>query len=396
MYLLHLLVILLLISIGNLNAQKLTVSQQDKIFAGVTLYPEEGSAQIKLLDIDGRILNTWNIDADRARLLPSGNILVIHGTKWGIKQNQLPWRKLRKFVREYDWQGKIVWEYEAEDIAHHDIRRLNNGNTLFIKRTIVPEEYQLRIIDPVRRMNKLRGDSIIEVDYKGQTIWEWHAHEHLDLNIPGSAGIADLTKSNGPKFRMHDWTHLNSVSAIPKNKWYVAGDTRFKPSNILIHARNWSKSMIIDRETKKVIWEYSGDYQGGISGGHESHMIEEGLPGAGNILIFDNGRVTHHKNSIIIEVNPTTKQVVWSYEDGKNFYSAAAGSVQRLPNGNTLISEDRKGRTFEVTPKGEIVWQLNNSLQTNRVSRYAYEYCSQITASLLKDDKVSLWDRFFN
>jgi hypothetical protein len=36
------------------------------------------------------------------------------------------------------------------------------------------------------------------------------------------------------------------------------------------------------------------------------------------------------------------------------------GSAQRLPNGNTLITEASFGRFFEVTKEGEIVWDYVN------------------------------------
>jgi hypothetical protein len=36
------------------------------------------------------------------------------------------------------------------------------------------------------------------------------------------------------------------------------------------------------------------------------------------------------------------------------------GGAQRLPNGNTLITESDKGRAFEVTREGEIVWDFYN------------------------------------
>ena len=36
------------------------------------------------------------------------------------------------------------------------------------------------------------------------------------------------------------------------------------------------------------------------------------------------------------------------------------GAAQRLPNGNTLITESERGRVFEVTPQKEIVWEFWN------------------------------------
>ena len=36
------------------------------------------------------------------------------------------------------------------------------------------------------------------------------------------------------------------------------------------------------------------------------------------------------------------------------------GSARRLPNGHTLICEAMRGRIFQVTPNGEIVWEYVN------------------------------------
>ena len=38
------------------------------------------------------------------------------------------------------------------------------------------------------------------------------------------------------------------------------------------------------------------------------------------------------------------------------FFSATMGSVQRLPNGNTLVTESLSGRVFEITPENDVVW----------------------------------------
>ena len=100
-------------------------------------------------------------------------------------------------------------------------------------------------------------------------------------------------------------------------------------------------------------------------------MIAEGLPGAGNILVFDNqgpaGYPPFYKGlmegSRVIEIDPITKQIVWQYDascSGRpywEFYSTHVSSARRLPNGNTLICEGEHGRIFQVTPKGEIVWE---------------------------------------
>ena len=75
--------------------------------------------------------------------------------------------------------------------------------------------------------------------------------------------------------------------------------------------------------------------------------------------MFDNGL----EKSRVLELNPLTFQIAWQYDGdglGRPFYSSWGGSNQRLPNGNTLITETATGYGFEVTPDGEIVWQFAN------------------------------------
>jgi outer membrane protein assembly factor BamB len=78
----------------------------------------------------------------------------------------------------------------------------------------------------------------------------------------------------------------------------------------------------------------------------------------GNILIFDNGR--RRKYSRVIEFDPRVGKIVWQYKADPpgEFFSSTRGSAQRLANGNTLITESDKGRAFEVTPAGAVVWEF--------------------------------------
>jgi hypothetical protein len=67
--------------------------------------------------------------------------------------------------------------------------------------------------------------------------------------------------------------------------------------------------------------------------------------------------------SRVLEINPVKKEIVWKYDGessgkpGWTFLSSFISSARRLPNGNTLIDEGHDGRFFQVTPKGEIVWE---------------------------------------
>jgi len=91
--------------------------------------------------------------------------------------------------------------------------------------------------------------------------------------------------------------HINSISTLGPNHWYEEGDRRFHPDNIIFDARNSNILAIISKETGKIVWRVGPDYNeneatkklGWIIGQHHLHMIPRGLPGEGNLLVFDNG-----------------------------------------------------------------------------------------------------------
>lgn len=348
------------------------IDKNQGIEPGFTLIPQSGTDKVLLINSNKQVVHSWNLDAQRARLLPNGNLLVIHGSKIGMQRE--PWKSLGSVIREYTWDGKVAWEFHAPDKVHHDIHRLPNGNTLFLVRSEVPENVRIKMQDPVRRKANIKSDGILEVNSEGKIVWDWYFHDHFDPNQCGQVRCSNLPEKFAKGLKPVDWTHTNTASPIPDNKWYDAGDKRFKPGNVLVMARNWSTAFLIDRETKKVVWRYTGSYKGGLGGGHEVHMIPKGLPGAGNILIFDNGREHHSGMSFILEVNPQTKGLEWVYDVGHDFFSEAAGSIQRLPNGNTLISEDLTGRVFEVSKTGETLWSYKSPVRTCRGFRYPTHY----------------------
>jgi len=78
-------------------------------------------------------------------------------------------------------------------------------------------------------------------------------------------------------------------------------------------------------------------------------------------------------STFIDEINPITKQVVWNYVErfSDNRVRCSHGSCQRVPNGNTLIS-NINGYIYEVTPQKKIIWQWH-TVDTKHLYR-AYLY----------------------
>jgi outer membrane protein assembly factor BamB len=125
--------------------------------------------------------------------------------------------------------------------------------------------------------------------------------------------------------------------------------------DILLCIRNLNLVVVFDPVTRKIRWEHDGT--GFLEHPHEPTLLDNG-----NVLIFDNGY--KRKYSRVLEFDPMTLQTVWQYEaqPSHNFYSRARGSIQRFPNGNTLITESDSGRVFEVTEQGDIVWEWYNPI----------------------------------
>jgi hypothetical protein len=170
-----------------------------------------------------------------------------------------------------------------------------------------------------------------------------------------------------------------------------AGDERFHPDNVIWSSREANIMAIVSRSTGKLVWTLGPRFDatealiklGWIIGQHHVHLISKGLPGAGNILVFDNGgwagygqpnpsSPTGRLNALrdysrVLEIDPVTLAIVWQYTpkeagfvqplDSSRFYSPFISSAQRLPNGNTLITEGSDGRIMEVTPDHQVVWE---------------------------------------
>ena len=234
---------------------------------------------------------------------------------------------------EVDWSGNVCWELLHND-HHHDARKLRNGNILLLCLTKLPKEVAISVrggISNTEAGGNIFGDYIVEMTTSGKTIWEWRSWEHLDI----------LTDRITLQDRSSEWTHGNTVAEMDDG-------------NILVSFRNISTVGIIDRTSGKLIWKLGPPP---LAQQHDPSPLSNG-----NILIFDNGthRVDHPVPcSRVIEVDPLSKQIVWSYQEKipYSFFSPYISGAQRLENGNTLICEGNFGRIFEVNPEGNLVWE---------------------------------------
>jgi len=292
-----------------------------------------------LLRPDGRVVHTWHyaqaggtasafsgfgMTWHYAEMLPDGHLVAI------IKDEK---------ILELDWLSNPVWEARLR--AHHDFARTPEGHTLVVSRQDRANPWG---------EGQIALDELVELDKKGDAVWIWKYSDHsdeIDSLVTGGLPPAD-------GFR--DWPHINTCEILPDNP-AAAGDSRFRAGNLLLCGRHANAIFIVDRHSGAVVWAWG---PGELEGPHMPTMLANG-----HLLIYDNG---HHRAetargySRVIELDPLSGEIVWQYlaDPPESFYSPSRGSANRLANGNTLIAESDRGRLFEVTSEGEVVWEYWN------------------------------------
>jgi hypothetical protein len=332
---------------------------------------------------------------------------------------------------QQDFAGNVIWRFgrneeiktrEGETIwsarQHHDWQRedfpagyygpeaapaTTGSNTLLLTHT---NHVQRGVADAM-----LEDDRLIEISWDGKLLWEWTASAHIDelgFDTQARAAIKAGPGFNTPRGSF-DWLHINSATYVGPNRWFDAGDARFAPNNVIISSRQAGLLAIVGRDGS-IVWRLGPDFSqsaelraiGQMIGQHHAHFIPKGLPGAGNVLVFDNGGASGYgfnnpialegtgafarATSRVLEIDPVTLGLVWSYA-APQFFSTNISGAQRLPNGNTLVTEGAPGRLFEVTNDGTIVWEYMSPYFTGqrptnsvyRAYRLPYAWIPQLT-----------------
>jgi hypothetical protein len=408
-------------------------------FNGYTLFAPSSYETTYLIDNCGYLVKSWTSDnrpGMSAYLLENGDLLRAARITSNFNSGGSGGR-----VERFDWDGNLLWGYDYSSNTyhqHHDITPMPNGNVL-----LVAWEWhsQQEAIAAGRNPNTvpaigLWSERIVELVPVGtneaNVVWEWRLWDHLvqqysadkpnygtiaehpeliDLNFFGGVGA-------GPG--QQDWIHANSL------------DYNAETDQILLSSRVFSEIWTIDHSTtiqeaaghSGGKWGKGGDilyrwgnpqaYDRGSAadrrffGQHDAHWIPKGLPGEGDIMVFNNGtnRPGGNFSSIDVITPPVDANgnyvletgqaygpsgLTWSYvaNPPTSFYSPNVSGAQRQPNGNTLICEGQPGHFFEVTPSGKVVWDYVNPVRATgpatqgqtpngnsvfRIYRYASDY----------------------
>lgn len=388
-----------------------------QVAPGHRLYSPLGvNTSTYLVDDAGVVVHTWRTTYPvgvSAYLRPNGNLLRTIRTAPGAAG-------AGGGIQEVALDGTLVWDYRhtfAGVRAHHDIEILPNGNILLIAWVDkTPAEARAAGRDPQALGSVFQPDMIAEIKRTGPTsgaiVWEWHVWDHLiqdldpnaanygnvgahpeliDINFPPRelAPIDPIGPPAAPPPPPTDFNHFNSVSYDPIHDW------------VIISAHSQSEIWIIDHSTTTAEaaghtggrygkggdllyrWGNPRSYRAGSVADqklffqHSAKRVPPGYPGAGNITVFNNqidpasevwelvlpidaaGNFSRGAGGAYGPAGP-----VWRYA-APGFHSAFMSSCERLPNGNTLICSSLQGRAFEVSPAGQVVWQIAPGITFN-------------------------------
>jgi len=399
----------LLFATSGIQAQTNTVGlityDSSASYNGYTLFSPIPSDSVFLIDNRGYLINVWATPyrpAQSVMLLPDGSIL----RPAIIQQGDLfSAGGAGGRVEKYDWNGNLTWSfnyYSSNHCSHHDVEYLPNGDVLMIAWENISYDSVIAAgKNPAFIDTSVWSGEIIEVKPTGisggDIVWQWHAWDHLIQDF-------DSTKENYGNVAAHpelidvnygshneDWLHINSVR-------YNA-----QRDEILLSVHNFSEIWVIDHSTTTTQatghtggndgkggdivyrWGNPQAYRAGTTADqklfsqHDARWIDPGLPGAGDIMVFNNGDKRPNGNySSVDEITPPIDStghyyidssgvygpttLTWTYvaQPPTSFFARNISGADRLPNGNTLICEGTAGKFFEVDASGNMVWEYVN------------------------------------
>jgi hypothetical protein len=334
-----------------------------RAFPGFNLCSSLVEPRAFLLDMKGNVVHEWSKDIDLGHpwefvsLCRNGDLLV-----------SIQDRKLARL----DETSRVKWVRKIR--CHHDLTEAPNGDIFALERS-----YGFTTVHGLP--TPARDDRVIVLSENGDIKSEFSIGELLRDQVPVSRALEiwrwQLTNvRTSVQLRMRstfmfdkgfmDLLHTNTVTVID----HTYNDV-LKEGNVIVCCPMIDLVAVIDPYQKRVVWHWG---QGTLQGPHNARALANG-----HILVFDNG--VHRGYSRVLELDPVNKKIVWNYEDEhrERFFSPVCGGSQRLPNGNTMITDTVGGRVFEVTPDGELVWEFytplpgDEHLSTSRPTIYRME-----------------------
>jgi hypothetical protein len=324
---------------------------------GLTLYSSTHEQLAYLMDMEGRIVHRWQMNFSRlwdesaavrnprpdefiyiekARVLPNGDLVALYtaigDTPWGYG------------IARLNAGSEVVWKYLAH--AHHDFDIDAAGNIHVLTQQVTETELQGFAHLPGPRID----DHLVTLSPDGREIASTPLMEVFAKSPYGRR----LYFASQDSVNTGDYLHANSVDVLEGPAPGISGS---RAGQVLLSFREINTIALVDTERAEIVWAQSGPWVRQ----HDAQLLP-----SGNLLLFDNeGDANGHSRSRVIELEPASSGIVWSYTGtaAAPLESLSRSSQSRLANGNTLIVESMAGRVIEVAPDGDIVWEFVNPVR---------------------------------
>lgn len=347
---------------------------------GLNLYTSKRWTEARLADMEGQVVRRW---ARPARpLLEPARAVRVQEVLAGWMHVELTEddglfviEELRGLTK-LDRHSQPIWSLDLP--AHHDLAPRPDGGAVVLSASVrllrwqdAPDPYLDNLIVEVSGRGKVVGKrSIIDVLQGDPRTRRWLEEgvakragwsrrlgpDTISLRTPEekAAALPDLAAFLADEHALPeavgcmlvsltpgDLLHTNTIERLDRD-WPVLG----RRGDYLLSVRNLDLVLTVSARTGKVQWVYG---PGELSQQHQPTITRDG-----HVLIFDNG--VARKRSRVIEVDPRTNRIVWSYER-EGFFTPYMGGVEALEGGNVLITDSTASRAFEVDRQGQIVWE---------------------------------------
>jgi len=381
-----------------------------KAQAGYNLIFPHNQPYTYLLDNCGQIVKQWGdeiYDPGNAAYLHTNGNLYRCGTRYALSNPQINAGGGGEVIDIWSWEGELLWRYAYNSPTyrlHHDIAVMPNGNILAIaweKKTVGQAIAAGRDPDNLPQ-GSLWPDHIVELEPVGSNeaniVWEWYAWDHLvqdfDSTKDNYGVVADHPELININYDTHDgaadWLHMNSIDYHPTLDQIVLSVPFFNEIWIIDHSTTTEEAASHmggrGRRGGDLLyrWGNAAAYDRGAANTqrlyfqHDAHWLDIELtpehPDYGKIGVFNNRFAENY--SMVNTIIPPFDSTTWSYlltdkgtwgpnlydwyytsPEREDFYSDILSNMQRLPNGNTLMTAGRSGYVREITPMGETVWE---------------------------------------
>lgn len=296
------------------------------LVAGLSKDQDNTAFSVLLYDEEGQPRHAWPVDY--SRLDPEGlkplNVML-HGMEVFEDGSIVVTFDAGNAIARLDACGEPMWV--RNEGFHHSIHRDGTGG-----------------------LWAWRDNVITRLDEETGEVTETLSLEDDILMVDGEENGAIALRSfiGGEEQKLSytgDPFHANDVE--PLSPAMAAAFPQFRAGDLLISLREINMIAVVEPGTGRLKWWQHGPWL-------KQH--DPDFQSDGTITVYDNGSGTGA--SKIYRVDPVSRETEVVFRGGGDtpFYSWQRGKHQVLETGNILVTEAQRGRIFEVTAQGDLVW----------------------------------------